>query len=68
MGVYFIIDAAMVLPSALVEYRISSQHIDEGRIRTFMYLLTQIIEVVFGGLLIAKPGKWAKAIRSIGQI
>lgn len=67
MGVYFIIDAAMVFPSALVSYRFSTQ-VPNSNPNALMFLVTQVIELLFGCLLIAKPGKWVKAIRSIGEI
>ncbi|GEM_PF-2279202 len=65
MGVYFIIDATMVLPHAVVNLQVAK---GSQRALGITYLLTQILELTFGGILIAKPGKWVKTIRSIGQI
>lgn len=67
MGVYFIIDAAMVFPMALSSYRFSVE-VPNSNPNAFMFLVTQVIEFSFGCLLIAKPGRWVKAIRSIGEI
>jgi heme/copper-type cytochrome/quinol oxidase subunit 2 len=65
MGVYFIIDAIMVLPHAIVSYQMAKMSPNPV---TTAYLVAQVLEVIFGGLLIAMPGKWVKAIRSIGKI
>lgn len=68
MGVYFVVDAVIAFPYALVEFVHRSPQVTDSTVRTSMYLLTQILEFLFGSLLIAKPGKWVKAIRSIGEI
>jgi len=64
MGVYFLIDAIIALPYALVNYRIASSSTPQS----LAYLLTKLLELLFGGLLVAKPGQWVKAIRSVGKI
>jgi hypothetical protein len=62
MGVYFIIHALIALPYALINYRMITKNYPP-----FTYLPTQVIELFFGALLVAKPGQWVKAIRSIGK-
>lgn len=64
MGVYFLIDAIIALPYALVNFQLAGSSSPES----FACLLTQLLKLLFGGLLIAKPGQWVKAIRSIGEI
>jgi hypothetical protein len=64
MGVYFVIDALIVLPHAVVNFQAAR---DPEHPPGITYLPTQIIELFFGGLLIAKPGQWLKAIRAIGK-
>ncbi len=64
MGVYFVIDAVIAIPHALVNFLLAKGSQNPLGIT---YLLTQIIELFFGGLLIAKPGQWLKAIRAIGK-
>ena len=63
MGVYFVIDAVIVLPQAIVNFQATKNQSPFG----ITYLLTQVIELFFGALLIAKPGQWLKAIRVIGK-
>lgn len=65
MGVYFVVDAMIVLPYAIVNVQAANNAWDAINVT---YLLAQVLELTFGALLIAKPGKWVKAIRSIGQI
>ena len=67
MGVYFIIDAAMTFPHAIVQYHISRSNPAFQAELSAMYLLAQVLELTFGGLLIAKPNKWVKMIRSLGK-
>jgi hypothetical protein len=62
MGVYFVIDALIVLPSAVAA--LSNQNYQVGD--SILYLSAQILELIFGALLITKPGKWLKIIRSAG--
>lgn len=62
MGVYFIIHALTALPYAVINYRMVAKNY-----LPFTYLLSQVIELFFGALLVAKPGQWVKAIRSIGN-
>jgi len=65
MGVYFVIDAMIALPHAVVNFQITRNSQEAVGIT---YLLTQVLKLFFGGLLIAKPGKWVEAVRSIGKI
>jgi len=65
MGVYFVIGAVIYFPNALVSYRLSAQ---VNNPNALMALITQTLKLTCGCLLIAKPGKWVKAIRSIGEI
>jgi hypothetical protein len=67
MGIYFAIDAVIHFPSALASCRFYAQ-VNNPNPQTTMVLITQGLKLTFGCLLIAKPGKWAKAIRSIGEI
>jgi len=64
MGVYFVIDAVIALPHAIVNFQATKNSQSPFGIT---YLLTQVIELFFGVLLIAKPGQWLKAIRAIGK-
>ena len=64
MGVYFVIDAVIALPHAIVNFQATKNSQSPFGIT---YLLTQVIELFFGALLIAKPGQWLKAIRAIGK-
>lgn len=64
MGVYFIIDAVIALPHAVVNFQAARGSRNPLGIT---YLLAQTIELFFGALLIAKPGQWLKAIRAIGK-
>lgn len=68
MGVYFVIDAAIAVPYAFVSLQIARTNPSFKMELCIMNLVTQILEFTFGGLLIAKPGKWVLAIISIGRI
>ena len=63
MGVYFVIDALIVFPSAIASVS-DQKNYEIGY--SIMHLSTQILELVFGALLITKPSKWLKIIRSAG--
>ena len=65
MGVYFVINALIAFPHAIVNFHTVKNAQNPLGIT---YLLVQIIKLFFGGLLIAKPGQWLKAIRAIGKI
>ena len=67
MGVYFILDGTMTFPHAIVQYHVSRSNPAFQTDLSAMYLLAQILEFIFGGLLIAKPNKWLKMIRSVGK-
>ena len=67
MGVYFVIDAAMILPYAFVNFQIARSVPDSQVLLSFMNLVTQILEITFGSLLIAKSSKWVKMIREIAR-
>lgn len=67
MGVYFIIDATMTLPHAIVQFHVSRSNPAFQTELSAMYLLAQVLESIFGFLLIAKPNKWVKMIRSLGK-
>jgi len=67
MGLYFAINALIYLPGAFASYRFSAQ-VDNPNPGTRMALIAQGLRLTFGCLLIAMPGKWVKAIRSIGEI
>jgi hypothetical protein len=63
MGIYFIIDAIIVLPGAIASLA-NLQNTQFGY--SLMFFSTQILELIFGALLVTKPGKWLKIIRSAG--
>lgn len=63
MGIYFIIDALIVLPGATASLT-DQQNYQFGY--SLMYFSTQILEIIFGALLVTKPAKWLKIIRSAG--
>ena len=65
MGIYFVIDAVIALPHAIVNFQVTR---NSQNLLGVTYLLTQIVELFFGTLLVAKPGQWLKAIRAIGKI
>ena len=67
MGVYFLVLAAVHFPSALSYYRFSTQ-VPNPNPSALMGLVTNVLQLVFGCLLIGRPGRWVQAIRSIGDI
>jgi hypothetical protein len=67
MGIYFAINALIYLPGAFVSYQFSAQ-VDSPNPGARMALIAQGLRLTFGCLLIAMPGRWVKAIRSIGEI
>jgi hypothetical protein len=64
MGIYFIINALIYLPLAIADYQVAG---DRNPLKA-TYLFSQVLKLIFGTVLVVKPGKWVKAIRSIGEI
>jgi hypothetical protein len=67
LGVYFVVDAAIVLPHSFVNLQVANNTLGGEVELAVTYLLAQVIELIFGFILIKSPMKLLTFIRSIGE-
>lgn len=65
MGVYFVTAGVIVFPRIFVEFKIAESNSDPQALVSAVSLASVVLQIIFGGLLIAKPAKWVKMIQSI---
>ena len=67
MGVYFSVNAVIAFPRVFVDFQIAKKIADQQSLVSAISLGSVILQIVFGCLLIAKPAKWVKMIRSVKE-
>ena len=67
MGVYFAVNAVIAFPRAFVDFQIAKKIADQQTLVSAISLGSVGLQIVFGVLLIAKPAKWVKMIRSVKE-
>ena len=67
MGVYFAVAAVIAFPRVFVDFQIARSNSDYQPLVSTVNLASVVLQIVFGCLLIAKPAKWVKLIRSVKE-
>lgn len=67
MGVYFLINGILAFLGVYASARSNAQFTAEDFYLNPNWLIVPIVQIIFGAMLIAKPKKWARAIKSIGE-
>ncbi|MEE9369824.1 MAG: hypothetical protein V3V05_13340 [Pontiella sp.] len=67
MGVYFAINAIIAFPRIFVDFQIAKKIADQQSLVSAISLGSVILQIIFGCLLISKPAKWVKMIRSVKE-
>ena len=67
MGIYFAINAIIAFPPTFVNFRIAQNTVGQQAFVSVSSVISVVLQLAFGCLLIAKPAKWLKLIRSVKE-
>ncbi len=67
MGIYFAINAVIAFPQVFVNFKIAQNTAGQQSYVSASSIVSVVLQLVFGCLLVAKPAKWVKMIRSIKE-
>ena len=67
MGIYFSINAVIAFPQAFVAFRIAQNMEGQQTFVSASSIISVVLQIIFGCLLVAKPEKWVKLIRSVKE-